>query len=114
MSVRRHQRQQRISHAHTLVAETAKDMAHTLFEKTMQDNSFYSAFVANNPGRTLGELESLYITRMWPVLVEQARATLAGMLRSGIDEGVKERIMEALVLDNSLVRGRRAGGHIKL
>ncbi len=114
MSVRRAMKRQRIAHAHSLVAETAQTMAHELFEKTMQDNGFYSEFLKNNPGRTLGELERMYTAKMWPVLVEQARATLAGMLAKPIDEDAKERIMEALVLDNSLVRGRKAGGHIKL
>jgi len=112
--IAKEQRRQRIAHAHFLVADTAKQMGHELFERAMQQNDWYELLKKKNPGADLQKLENQFVEKMWPTLVEEARATLVGMLRTPIDETSKERIMEALLLDNQLVRGRKAGGHIKL
>jgi hypothetical protein len=103
-----------VSHAHSLVLDTAKEMAFELYEHMMRDNEWYARLKELNPGLTPKQLSARFVLRIAPTLVEQARATLAGMLARPIDEKTKESIMNALLLDNTLVRGRRAGGHIRL
>jgi len=51
-------------------------------------------------------LEQFWVDKKWGEFVEGARATLAGMLNSPIDEELKMQIYNALCLDQTLVRGR--------
>jgi hypothetical protein len=104
----------RVSHAHSMVLDTAKEMAFELYEHMMRDNEWYATLKRLNPGLTPKQLEARFVLRIGPTLVEQARATLAGLLATPIDEKTKESIMSALLLDNTLVRGRKSGGSIRL
>ena len=97
-------------HAHFMVKETAEAMAHELYDHMMQDNAWYSAWKMQNPETTAGELETRFVARNLSALLPQARATLAGMLNpamgADLTEDQKERILEALTLDATLIRGR--------
>jgi hypothetical protein len=89
-----------------MVKETAVAMAHELYDHMMQDNGWWQAWRSQWPGLTGPQLEEKFVARNLAALVPQARAALAGMLRTTADETVKESIYEALVLDATLIRGR--------
>lgn len=94
-------------HAHKLVAETAEGMAHELYDTLMGDNAWYDAWKRKNyDTRSPKALEHRFIAAHLGKLVPQARAVLAGMLRTNIDEGSKQDILDALCADNELVMGR--------
>lgn len=94
------------AHAHPLIAETAHEMAHALYETLMSDNWWYDRWKEQNPGLSSVQLETLFVRRNVEKLLPQARATLAQMLATGISEDLKEQIYEALVMDKTLVAKR--------
>ena len=61
-----------------------------------ESNSFYKQWPQ----------QKSFCAERWGLFIEQARATLAHMLTLPIDEGQKEMIHEALVLDGNLHRNR--------
>jgi len=81
---------------HTLIRETAESMAKSLYEKLAVKNDFFAA----NPK------ETPFVAKMWPVLIEEARATLVNMLSLPYPEQLKEQIADAIIKDNTLTRGR--------
>jgi len=83
-------------HAHKLVAKTAQEMAAAVYERCAQNNEWF----AENPS------QDRYVADAWPLFIEQARSTLAQLLRTTMDEGLKKEIYDALILDGSLRRGR--------
>lgn len=85
---------------HEMIAATAKNMAEELYETLAKDNNWY----ARNPNRRA------FVRRVWPSLVSQARATLAGMLGGSYPEELKEKIADALIKDEELRTVRRALG----
>lgn len=90
--------------AHRLVAETAIEMAQELFEVYAQENDFYRKMRA---GGQVSEKQArrLFVERVAPRLLEDARQTLTGMLGMGDDvvsARLKEDIYEALIKDNEL------------
>jgi hypothetical protein len=93
-------------HAHKLIAETAVGMAHELYDTMMRDNQWYDLWKKQNPGLGAKALETRFVKKNQGKLLSAARHTLAGMLAHPIDEGLKTIIMEALMLDNTLIRGR--------
>jgi len=99
-----------VVHAHKLVVQTAVQMAHELYDVMMQDNQWWATWLAQNPGASRKAMEKRFVRRNLPLLVPQARAALARCLHPGqsssLTEPDKSRILEALVLDNQLVRGR--------
>lgn len=96
------------AHCHKLVAKVAQEAAGELYEKLMGDDEIYAEWKRQNPNLTPKQLESRFIAKNWGRCIDFARATLATMLRSPtVDEKLKEDIMEALVLDATLIRGRQ-------
>lgn len=95
-------------HAHKLVVETAFAMGCELYDAVMQDNEWYRIWKAEkrNVGLSPKALEMKFVSKVLPKLIPQARATLASMLRTTQDEKTRETIYEALLLDNTLIRGR--------
>ena len=91
-------------HTHKLVDKTATEMAHELYDTMMGMNDWYELWKSQNPGKSPKELESRFVARNKARLIPQARAMLAHMLTTSIDESLKETIMEALSLDASLLR----------
>lgn len=84
-------------YCHKLVAETAKNLARSIYERLASTNN---EFFAQNPSM------EVFVGKTWPGLVEDARTTLVQMLTLPYPEELKEQIHEAIVLDNSLTRGR--------
>lgn len=95
-------------HAHKLVHATAVQMAHAQFEALMHDNDWFALWKKLNPGiESTKGLEARFVAGAIGKLLGPARAQMAKMLAlPGLDEMVKRQIYEALVLDNTLIRGR--------
>lgn len=85
------------AHCHVLVKDTARGLATALYQHmATKSDSFYKA----NP-----EVEP-FVNSMWQHFVEEARATLVKMLTLPYPEELKEQIAAAIILDNTLTRGR--------
>ena len=93
-------------HAHKLIAATAQAMAHELYDTCMHNNHWYGWWKKQHPGASSRQLELAFVRKNAPKLVESARAILARRLDLSNDEAEKSIIYEALLLDNTLVRGR--------
>lgn len=98
------------AHCHKLVAEVAKAAAHELFDTMMMDQVLWDLWRKRFPGMASKRLEERFVGMYWGKCIPFARATLARLLSEPIDEAQKESIMDALVLDSTLVRGRAVGG----
>ena len=72
----------------------------------MQNDMIWREWQRQHPGLGARGLEEAFVRKFWPRAVEGARATLARMLALPGDEGLKNEISEALILDKQLVRGR--------
>jgi hypothetical protein len=57
-------------------------------------------------GFSMAELEIRFLELKWPELVEDARATLANMLSTGISQELKDTIFDALIKDEPLRKAR--------
>jgi hypothetical protein len=99
-------------HCHRLIASTAMDMASELYEELMKDNEWYRRWKAKNPGASSKALFTRFVNKTWPTLIGDARAMLAQMLARPIDPKLKETIEDALLLDNTLLRGRLPSGQV--
>lgn len=97
-------------HAHVLVAKTAKEMAGALFEEMMRDNALYKQWKAQCPELTPKKLQQRFILQAQPLLLEQARATLAKMLTGPYPEALKDQIADALIQDRILRPDGQPGG----
>lgn len=84
------------TYCHKLIAETAKSLARSIYEhNAKRDNEFFAQVD-----------EETFVSRSWPGLVEDARTTLVNMLAGSYPEALKEEIAQAIILDNTLTRGR--------
>jgi hypothetical protein len=101
------QQQKKVSHAHYRIADTAKAAAHEHWDVLAMDNEFYDRWVKAYPDKTAKQLEDRFVELNWGKYIPFARATLASLLATPIDEELKREIHEALVLDNTLVAGRK-------
>lgn len=93
-------------HAHYLVRDTAMEMAHELYDTMMHDDVWYRMWKFQNPGLDPAQLEEAFVNKNMGILLPQARAVLARMLRDTKDPKLEEEIYEALTLDATLIRGR--------
>lgn len=88
--------------AHSYVADVAREFA----------MEFYAAACRKDPSLPSSDYSArLFAEHSWPLFHREARTTLAGMLGSNLDEGLKSIIYDALILDASIPR---AGGGIQL
>jgi hypothetical protein len=95
------------AHAHKQVAEVAKKMAHEVFDQIMtKRGDIFDRLKKQNPEMSTKELEEFFVAKLFPTLLVEARATLAGMLRDPSNSHLHPDIYEALLLDNTLLRGR--------
>lgn len=87
------------SACHVLIARTAKEMAGVAYDEyALKNNEWYR----KHPDR------NLYIAEAWSLFIHPARGLLARVLaEKNIPESYKQEIYEALILDNSLQKGRR-------
>lgn len=96
-------------HVHKMIRATAIEMAGSLYDDLMSQNpGLYAMWKASCPNLTPRRLEAMWIELMWPKLIDKARATLANMLATNINEELKSQISDALIADNQLRRGRGA------
>lgn len=82
-----------------MVAETAKKLAAAFYEEcAKRSNSWYAKFPKQED----------FVNKQWGLWLKLARQALAEALKSEtLDQDQKEKIVEALLLDNTLVKGRR-------
>lgn len=96
----------RTIHAHSMVSDTAREMALVMYETVMSNNAVRTEWLRRHPGLSEIGLQSAFVQRYWRRHVGAARATLAAMLRQPSHSAMHDQIHEALLLDNMLVRGR--------
>jgi hypothetical protein len=105
-------RNRRLAHVHPMVADVAVSIVMESYDSLMHHNEHWAAFKGQFPEANSKELEQIYLEHNWGKGVEAARMTLARMLdpsmSPGLDEKAREEIHEALVLDRSLMMGRRS------
>lgn len=99
------------SHVHKLVRETAIGMCAELYDTMMSDNEWYKEWKRVNPriSDQPKQLFARFLAKNLSKLVPQARAILAQMLTTTTDPALREEIYNALLLDNTLIRGRASG-----
>jgi hypothetical protein len=89
---------------HRLVAGVAVNMAAALWEKYAAENGFYRRMRANGQV-TEKAARRLFLARVGPRMLEDARLALADMLTQPdtlVPQARKDEIAEALILDNDL------------
>lgn len=95
-------------HCHKLIRAAAIEMAGELYDEMMKNNEQWAEWKAMTPDRTPVEREILWIEAKWGELIEDARATLAMMLASPIDDALKTQIFQCLIDDAPLRAAREA------
>lgn len=95
------------AHCHILIAKTAQEMTRELYAAVMQDDKLYSQWKKMHPDANSKKLEEEFVKKYWGKAVEGARGLLAHMLNNPMDEVLKNEISEALILDNTLIKGRK-------
>lgn len=94
-------------HAHKMIVELAKEMAHEVYSVVMRNNAVYDSWKVICPELTRDLAEAFFVDHLFPYLIEDARATLAGVLATNISEDLKESISEAIIRDTVFREGRR-------
>lgn len=94
-------------HAHKMIVAVAKEMAHEVYDRVMRNNEVYDQWKKVCPELTRDLAVALFVDHLYPYLIEDARATLAGTLATNIDEDLKEQISEAIIRDTAFREGRR-------
>lgn len=97
-------------HVHKEVAAVAREAAAELYETVMADNLVRAEWKRQNPGADEATLLARFVERNWGKCIPFARATMARLLTTNLDTATKDRIMKALSLDSSLMRGRKRVG----
>lgn len=99
---------QKVSHCHKKIRELAKEACALHYEMLMSSsNVVYKLWKIQHPNLNSARLQQAFVNRHWSKCIELARATLGALLREPIDEKTKEEIMQILVLDSTLIRGRK-------
>lgn len=94
-------------HVHKMIRATAIEMAGKLYDDLMSQNpGLYAMWKRSCPDLTPVRCEAMWIELMWPKLIDKARATLAQLLTTNLNEELKNQISDALIADNQLRRGR--------
>lgn len=97
---------QKISHCHRRVRDVAIGLAEQNYDELMSNDWVYRNWKLKHPGAGPKALRKLFVSANWGRYVPAARATLVLLLRSPIDDILKEEIVDVLALDSTLVRGR--------
>lgn len=93
-------------HTHPLIRATAIEMAGDLYDLMMKNNEQWNEWKRMHEGFSLAQLEIRFLELKWPELVEDARATLAGILGTNASEDLKATIYDALIKDQGLRMAR--------
>ena len=79
---------------HKLVVETAREMALAVYEEcALVNNEWYKVWPSSKR----------YVEKSLPLFIPKARATLVDLMNRTKDESLKEKIYEALCLDNEFI-----------
>jgi hypothetical protein len=91
------------------VADVAKGLAHEVYDYLMtKHDDLYQEWREKFPDLGSKALEDKFVKMTWSNHVPAARATLANQLSLPGPDSLKDTILEALILDNTLIRGRAA------
>lgn len=101
----------RTLHVHNLVAEQAREMALVMYENVMSSNQVRTEWKRRHPGASELGLQAAFVRKYWRSHLPASRAILAGMLAQPQYSAMHEKIHEALLLDNMLVRGRAGANY---
>mgnify|MGYP001556543085 CR=1 FL=1 len=93
-------------HAHKLVVETARKMAEAIYEELAKDNNWPKVKPELRAGLGHKIAREKFIQRNLAKFLGEARSTLTEMLNGHYPESLKEEILDALIKDASLMRGR--------
>jgi hypothetical protein len=100
--------------AHRLVAETAVGLAQSCYEAWMGVNN--ELYRVMRRELTNKQIETVFIAKVAPTLLEEARLVLTDMLSMGdaeVPKSLKDEIAEALILDTDFRANRvRAAEHM--
>ena len=95
------------THCHHLIAKTARGIAGAFYEIAMgENNAVYSEWKKMNSELSPKAMEQKFIDLFWGKFIDQARATLSSMLDGDHPEPLKQQILDALIRDNALRRGK--------
>lgn len=93
-------------HADPLVLSTAQGIAEEMFVTFItagsKGNELYENMKVANPGRDNVWLQERFVRRMTPLLLNEARATLARLLGVTKEKDLQDKIHCALVRDSTL------------
>ena len=94
-------------HAHSRVADVAREMASAIFEEAMsKSNDLFNGLRRDNPDDSTEQLRRKFVQATAPHLLEAAQAQLVEMLgRPDLSEAVKDEIYESILRDKALARG---------
>ncbi len=97
------------AHCHKHIAKVAKELCRASYGELMSHDLLYKHWKMKHPGLASNpkKLEQQFVNQKWGMWIDAARTTLTLLLREPIDEKQKEEIMEILVLDSSLIKGRQ-------
>lgn len=95
-----------VAHCHRDVAAVAQEAANELYDTVMSNNLVFDQWKKSHPGLSVKGLRKAFVKQNWGKCLPLARATMGRMLSEPIDDTVKESILEALALDQTLMRGR--------
>lgn len=87
-------------HCHWMIAKTAKAIAESLYEDLASDNMWYKG------AKETGVTQKVFVSQVWPQLIEEARHNLAKSLNGNLPQQAKDAIADALIKDNLLREGR--------
>lgn len=101
-------------YADLTVAKVAVALTYEEYDNVMQNNVLWNGWKRIHPGKSAKALERLFVRKHAHRMLPAARATLARLLKSHINEDLKNEIASALIRDNSLRRGRNriVGGNV--
>lgn len=100
--------QRKIAHCHKQVRAVAKAACAEHYEMLMSSsNVVYQLWKMQNPGLTPKQLMQLFVNCHWGKCIDLARATMARLLTTPIDEATKLEIVDILALDSTLIYGRK-------
>lgn len=80
---------------HFLVANVAKELAATDYERFASNNGFFKKY---------GN-QRAWVAKAWRLYTKAARATLTTLMVRSQDQHLKDTIYDALIMDNSLNKG---------
>lgn len=96
------------AHCHKQIRTVAKEACALHYEMLMSSsNVVYQMWKKQHPGLNAKKLQQAFVNKHWSKCIELARSTLGALLTQPIDERTKEEIMQVLVLDSTLIRGRQ-------